>query len=671
MKKLVLRKAVPATTGGRSYRLDYQGELNPQQYAAVMHTDGPALVLAGAGTGKTRTLTYRVARLIEDGVDPASILLLTFTRKAAAEMVRRASALLDGRCDKVAGGTFHAVAWQIIQRFRTAGGTPAVSILDQSDAEDVLNLVRNRFDVARLKRRFPQKAALYGMYSRSVNTTTPLATVIEDHYPTFAEQTDRIAEVLRAYNVYKADKGLLDYDDLLLRFLAATSDATTGPVLRRIFRHVMVDEYQDTNPLQHAIVLGLAGRSGNVMVVGDDAQSIYGFRGADVRNIHAVPDTFDPCRIYRLEQNYRSTQPILDVCNAVLRDAPAMFEKELTADRTGGDPPMLVGCMNERLQSQFIVQDLLERHEAGMDLASMAMLVRSGFLSFDLEIELTRANIPFRKVGGLKFAEAAHVKDLLALVRTVVNPRDSIAWYRLLLLLDGVGPRTAEQIVDLVAGEVDVVVADERLPARGRQAVGDLLALVGKARQHQQVVATCLDVVVPWYRTVLELRYDDAARRWKDIETVVAIASRYPTAEAFLADVALEPPQRGLDEADADDGTTSFVTISTIHSAKGLEWDTVYLPWVNEGRIPSARSMGNPDQVEEERRLLYVACTRARNTLVLTYPMVMFQAEHADVVGRPSRFLQDIGEEHLPQYSLSEYDDNDGGGNEAGLPPAH
>ena len=470
MKKLVLKKAAVAPSG-KGYRINYEEELNPAQLKAVMHREGPALVLAGAGTGKTRTLTYRVARLVEDGVDPASILLLTFTRKAAREMLRRAGGLLDGRCEKVAGGTFHSFAYGVLQRFgvveegsRTT--SRPVSVLDQADAEDVMNLVRGRFDVKGLKRRFPKKNTLVKMASTAVNTVTPIEEVVAQDFPQFLADADRIVEVVQAYQDYKRHHGLFDYDDLLLYLLAMTRHEEVGPALRTRYQHIMVDEYQDTNALQHAIILGLSGRRGNVMAVGDDAQSIYSFRGADVRNIHAYPDSFDDCEVIRLEQNYRSTQPILDVCNDILRDAPGMFEKELFTDVKEGEPPILVSCTNERQQSAFVVQQILELREQGVPLDDVAVLFRSGFLSFDLEIELRKANIPFVKFGGMKFTEAAHVKDLLALLRITANSRDVVSWYRVLLLLPGVGQKTAQQILDSMADVADPLSDTMAFPKR-------------------------------------------------------------------------------------------------------------------------------------------------------------------------------------------------------------
>lgn len=624
-----------------------------------MHTNGPALVLAGAGTGKTRTLVYRVARLVEDGVSPREILLLTFTRKSANEMIRRATALLDGRCEAVSGGTFHSFAHATLRRFPgilhgTANTSASFSVMDQADAEDAMNLVRGRFDVAALKRRFPQKHTLYAMYSTAVNTATSLHDVLERSYPAFLQEEERISAVIRAYDAYKKQHQLVDYDDLLLSLLALTKHDEIGPLLRSQFRHVMIDEYQDTNVLQHSIIKGLVGESGNVMAVGDDAQSIYSFRGADIRNIHAFPDAFPRTRIIRLEHNYRSSQQILDVCNAILRDAPNMFDKELFSERKDGEQPLLISCQNERQQSSFVVQQILELHEQGTPLSEISVLIRSGFLSFDLEIELGKAGIPFRKVGGLKFAEAAHIKDLLAVLRITQNPRDGISWFRALTLLQGVGQKGAAAIIDALMVEADPLRASN-IPAVGKgKANVDVLLSALRTASDLQACGDRASVLASWYKPILERTHDDHAKRWKDIETMLSICGRYTSTETFLTDIALDPPQHSLDRIDEDDGEEDLVTISTIHSAKGLEWNSVFVIWVNEGRIPSARSAESEETLEEERRLLYVACTRTKERLYLTYPAVMFEWEHSDVLGQPSRFLNGVSEEICPKYLLTE-----------------
>lgn len=662
MKKLVLRKS-HVNAQGRTYRIPYEQVLNEQQLRAVMHTNGPALVLAGAGTGKTRTLTYRVARLVEDGIDPSSILLLTFTRKAASEMLRRSASLLDGRCERVAGGTFHAFAYGCLRRFgftvdaATDAATSArpVRVLDQSDAEDVMNLVRGRFDVAALKKRFPKKETLHDMYSSAVNTSRPLVDVIAEDYSQFIDYTEKITDIVQAYNAYKHTNGLVDYDDLLLYALSLTRHKEIGPILRKQYAHIMVDEYQDTNALQHAIVCGLAGEQQNVMVVGDDAQSIYAFRGADIRNIHAFPTVFPACEVIRLEQNYRSTQQILDVCNQVIRDSPHVFEKELTSEHTDGELPMLISAVNERQQSEFVVQQILSAREDGVPLSEIAVLVRSGFLSFDLEIELGKANIPFRKFGGLRFTDAAHVKDLLAMLRITENPRDVVSWYRLLLLLPGVGQATAQKLLDAMQGIADPL-ASEFLLQQGGKAGTALRNLVLRLREAQSIrdAASRMRNAAETLRPLLEATYDDHPKRWKDIDVVVAIGSRYATAAEFLSDIALDPPNESLDDIDPDDGENEFVTISTIHSAKGLEWHTVFMIWANEGRIPSAKSAESEASLEEERRLLYVAFTRAKRQLMIVYSAIMAEWHGGDVVGRPSRFLDGVALESCPQFYLTE-----------------
>lgn len=652
MKRLVLKKTT-SSASGRIYRIAYESELNPAQCEAVMHNSGPALILAGAGTGKTRTLIYRVARLVEDGIDPTSILLLTFTRKAAREMLHRAGGLLDGRCNKVAGGTFHSFAYSMMRRFRSR-----VTVLDQSDAEDVMNMVRGRFDVSKLGKRFPQKGTLIDMGSTSINTMTPLPDVIANKFPQFLNESDLISDVIHEFHSYKQRIKVVDYDDLLLNLLSMTRDGEISAALMNQYRFIMVDEYQDTNVLQHEIIKGLAGADGNVVAVGDDAQSIYAFRGADIRNIHMFPDSFASCTIIRLEHNYRSTQPILDVCNKILFDAPSVFHKKLFSDKKDGELPILVACSNERQQSSFVVQQVLELHENGLPLSQIGVLMRSGFLSFDLEIELSKANIPYRKFGGLRFTEAAHVKDLLAMLRITVNSRDTISWYRILTLQKGVGKKIAHTIVDQITQMGDPFIDSFHGIS---DKVGISIEYLRNAFREANGISDTQERIIylnNLYKPILESTYDDHQKRIRDIETVMAICSRYESVEKFLADIALEPPNQTLGEIENDDGEDEFVTVSTIHSAKGLEWNTVFIIWVNEGRIPSARSAESEASLEEERRLLYVACTRAKERLIMSYPTLLIEGEYSDVLGKPCRFLDVVDEEHTPKYFLAEESQN-------------
>lgn len=657
MKKITLRPS-PQVIPRRAYSIDYAGTLNSEQLRAVFHENGPALVLAGAGTGKTRTLTYRVARLVEDGHDPSRILLLTFTKRAAQEMIRRASTLLGGRCDKVAGGTFHAFAWRTIQRF-----TPSVpnsaryTVMDQSDAHDAMGLVRSRFDVREFKRRFPSKEALQAMYSKAVNKARPLSDIIELEYPGYVDCSDLIVDVIRAYTEYKTRHNLLDYDDLLLRLLSLSRDSTIGGHLRQQYSMIMVDEYQDVNPIQHQIVRSLAGEKGNVLAVGDDAQSIYSFRGADVRNIRSFAGEFLHCDVIRLEENYRSTQEILDVANGILQEAPDALKKTLWSNVTGSDLPMRVQCRDERQQSEFVAQQILEYREQGVALSEIAVLFRSGHLSFDLEIELAKLDIPFRKVGGLRFTEAAHIKDIIALIKLTVNAKDALSWYRVLCLLEGIGAKTASRLVEIVVGHETPLEALQQVgKTKALASVAALMDVVSSARGAVSP-GECARILAGWYRVEMERVYDDVHRRWKDVESLVAIASGYRSTGSFLDDVALDPPNEALQGMEDDDGESEYVTLSTIHSAKGLEWMVVFGIWINEGTLPSAKASGDSLAIEEERRLLYVLCTRAQRHLILSYPAVVASWERSEAIGVQSRFLDPIAVERFPVFTVEIDDD--------------
>ncbi|MBS1537609.1 MAG: ATP-dependent helicase, partial [Bacteroidetes bacterium] len=451
MKKLVLQKR--STLGEhrktKEYKIPYHNELNTEQYEAVMHSDGAALVIAGAGTGKTRTLVYRVARLVEDGIPPEQILLLTFTKKSSAEMLRRASLLLDGRCDKVSGGTFHSFAHQLLRKYAIGVGIqPNFSILDQSDAEDTINLLRAQLGLEKSKRTFPQKHTLIAMYSASLNRCIPVENIIESNYPRFIEEIPQIQTLIQQYIRYKRHHNLMDYDDLLIYLLSLLQSDKFKKSIQNSYRYIMVDEYQDTNSLQHQIVVELAGSRQNIMAVGDDAQSIYSFRGANYQNIFNFPKSFYDCKVITIARNYRSTQKILEVANEIIKNAGVRYEKELVGTEAGTVAPIIVSMSDERQQSEFVVQQIIEARENGIPMKEISVLFRSGYMSFDLEIELNRANIPFRKFGGLKFIESAHIKDMIAFFKCVYNPVDVVSWHRILLLLEGVGARTAAKVID-------------------------------------------------------------------------------------------------------------------------------------------------------------------------------------------------------------------------------
>lgn len=656
-EKYVLRR--PPGAAAEGFRIDYRGELNDAQLRAVRTIDGPVLVVAGAGTGKTRTLVHRAARMVEGGIDPGSILLLTFTRKAAAEMQRRASTLLDGRCERIAGGTFHSFANTVLRRHGAPLGLQSgFTILDRGDSEDVLNLLRAERGLDRKERRFPRKQAIAEIFGMAVNKSQSLDDLVDGAYGHLAEHLPDLRALAEAYRAWKRERQLVDYDDLLVLLRDLLRDhADVRSALSRRHRYIMVDEYQDTNALQAEIVRLLADDHDNVMAVGDDAQSIYSFRGADFRNIMDFPRLFPGTRVIALEENYRSTQAILDLTNAVIGAARERHDKTLFTRRPAGEVPILVSGESEHFQSRFVCQRILDLREEGVPLSGIAVLIRSSFHSFGLEVELTRHDIPFVKRGGFKFLETAHIKDAIAHVRVLLNPSDSVSWHRILLLLEGIGPRTSEEILRwvLAGGEADPAA---RLAAFPRPALaadlGALAGLLARIRAETDQPEILVGHVLDYYEPILKRQYpDDHPKRLRDLEHFASMAARYQDTAAFIADMALEPPSESVGDLVAIDDDEERLVLSTIHSAKGLEWHTVFVLWAAEGRFPSPWCVSD-DDVEEERRLMYVATTRAREQLYLTYPITMFDRHTGVTLGRPSRFVADIPASLLRPLTLVE-----------------
>lgn len=634
------------------WQIDYRGELNEAQHRAATTLDGPVLVVAGAGSGKTRTLTYRVARLVEGGVPARSILLLTFTRRAASEMLRRAEGLLPGgELDSVTGGTFHSFSNMVLRRYGGLFGWPdTFTILDRSDAEDTIQLVRTRLGLDRKERRFPRKSTLATIFSTATNKGVAIADLVETDHTHLIDDVEDMLRCHEEYVAYKAAHQLLDYDDLLLSLRDRLSESPEFVErLRSVYRYVMVDEYQDTNALQAEIVERMVGPAGNVMAVGDDAQSIYGFRGADVGNMLRFPDRFPGAKIITLEENYRSSQAILDLTNAVIERAAERYSKTLFTRRGPGPTPLLVPAPDERWQSLFVRQRLLELREEGTSLSDMAVLFRSSFHSFDLELELARSGVPFVKRGGFRFIETAHVKDVVAHLRVLDNPRDVVSWHRLLLLLEGIGPRAAETIVAwlLDGGRTAGALADPPTGGRIRGRVAEGLRQLGVffagLDPERHGPAELVQAVVEQYRATLErVHRDDAPKRMRDLEQFVVLSERFKTLSELLTDVALEPPSDSVGDVLAVDASEDEqLTLSTVHSAKGLEWDAVFVISAAEGRFPSQYSVED-EEIEEERRLMYVACTRARNHLYVSYPSIVHDRAMGPVPSRVSRFLDDV-----------------------------
>jgi DNA helicase II / ATP-dependent DNA helicase PcrA len=663
VKKYQLKKI--GTTGIKKFEIDesrfqinYKSALNPSQYEAVTSTEGAYLVIAGAGTGKTRTLVYRVARLVEMGVDPKAILLLTFTRKAANEMMNRAAILLDNRCSKINGGTFHSFANLTLRKYAKAVGLDSgFTILDQTDSEDVINLIRSQLNLTSIKKRFPKKQTINNILSYSVNTGTSVEKILEEEYPHFYEFLELILEIQKVYTSYKTKNNLLDYDDLLVylnRFLSESSPGSKA--FLSTIKYVMVDEYQDTNKLQAEIVKGLTRYNNNVMVVGDDSQSIYSFRGANFKNIMDFPSLFKDVQVIKLEENYRSTQEILNFTNHIIDGAVEKYPKFLYTKKGSGELPAIISATNENMQSKFIVDRILELREEGVPLKDIAVLFRSSYSSFDLEIELNKANIPFQKFGGMKFIETAHVKDLLAFLRIAANPSDIVSWFRVLLLHEGIGPKTAQKILDEISSSRLTIKANSEaiVSSKYNDRIVKLFVLLNTLYTKEALPTEKAEMVMEYYYPIFKEKYDDFNKRKKDLDIFLNITQNYKSMDSLLADMALDPPLDSVIDVDAEDKEDEFVTLSTIHSAKGLEWHSVFIIHAMEGFFPISQSFDDLDALEEERRLMYVASTRAKQNLYISYPMNIFDRERGVSFSKPSRFIADVNEDLAEEWLLEE-----------------
>ncbi|MBV9519970.1 MAG: ATP-dependent helicase, partial [Hyphomicrobiales bacterium] len=619
----------------------YLERLNERQRQAVEHgvTAGmsakasPLLVIAGAGSGKTDTLAHRVAHLIVNGVDPRRILLMTFSRRAAAEMIRRveriARRVIGDSAQAVVGGlswagTFHGIGARILrEQAAEIGIDPAFTIHDRDDAADLMNMMRHDLGFSRTQERFPLKGTCLAIYSRCVNSEQPIEEIVPAHFPWCGAWGDELKELFGAYVEAKQRQNVLDYDDLLLYWAQMMESSSLAAHLSERFDHVMVDEYQDTNRLQASILSRMKPDGAGLTVVGDDAQSIYSFRAATVRNILDFPGQFTPhAKIITLDQNYRSTQPILAAANGVIELANERFTKNLWSDRTEGERPSLVTVPDEMSQARYVVERVLENREMGVRLKQQAVLFRASHHSGTLELELTRRNIPFVKFGGLKFLEAAHVKDLLALLRFVENPRDRVTGFRILLLLPGVGPKAAQTVMDRLS-ESDAAfdaLADVEPPPRAKGHWHDLLDVVHSLDTQEDTWPAEIARARAWYEPLLERRYDDAEIRKEDLLQLEEIAAGYASRERFLTELTLDPPEATSDQAGSPLLDEDYLILSTIHSAKGMEWKSVYVLNSVDGCIPSDLSTRSSAELEEERRLLYVAMTRAKDDLQVILP---------------------------------------------------
>jgi len=639
MKKYFIHRA-PAVL-----KVDYEHELNPEQYAAVMHQEGPALVLAGAGTGKTRVVTYRVARLIESGIRAENILLLTFTNKAAKEMMRRVELLIGRNIAGLFGGTFHHVANLLLrQHYQLAGYKQGFSILDREDSKELFESCIA--EIFKKDRVIPKGAVLSEICSLAKNTGTGVEDVVLQRFPHFTGAFEDIAKIVELYEKKKLALNLMDFDDLLVSWKKIFQENERIREYYSLkFRHILVDEYQDTNSLQADIIDLITGEAGNLMIVGDDAQSIYSFRGADFENILRFPDKYQGASIYKLTINYRSTPEILYLANSIIVNNRKQFHKELHAVSVSGESPFVVPLRDIFEQAEFVASVVIDMNMDGKSFDEIAVLYRSHYQSMELQMEFQRRGIPFEVRSGLKFFEQAHIKDMLSFLKVLANQHDEISWKRILKLIPGIGNITAAKIWNLIQQAEKplgrIAEASGLVPKKAAEGFNLFVAILGElsSGNYHAAPAEALGYVLRHgYEDHLYNTYPNAEMRIEDIEQMMKFALRYDSMEMFLADMTLQGVSGA--EAEGEDKTGGRVVLSTVHQAKGLEWDNVFLIGLNDGKFPSAKSLKNGDE-EEERRLFYVGVTRARETIYLCYP-VTSDDWHSMGMIRPSRFISEL-----------------------------
>jgi DNA helicase II / ATP-dependent DNA helicase PcrA len=632
-----------------TFKINYKASLNPAQYYAVTTLEGPLLVIAGAGSGKTRTAVYRVAYLLENKVDPTSILLLTFTRKAAAEMIGRTTELLGNQsASQIVAGTFHAFANATLRKYANFIGIPSrFTIIDTVDAEDVVSLIRDELILKRDKL-FPKKNRIYEIISKSKNCRQSIAEILELEFSGLLPYLNDLELIAEAYEKFKEANFLFDYDDLLIVLAnALTTNDTFRSKMQREFQYVLVDEYQDTNLYQRIIVTLLAEKHRRIMVVGDDSQSIYAFRGARFENILEFPLSFPEARVVKIEQNYRSNQGLLDFSNSIIRQARLAYQKQLFSELKNRQIPSFRKFFNQEDEAAWIVDKIIEYRENGIPQNQLAVLVRASFHSNFVQAELLKRSIPYVVVGGIKFTERRHIRDMIAFMRLLLNPFDASSWHRILKLLPGIGNAASKTIIQEIRkneGKIDFVAFNQKkyYPVLEQMQLAFL-----KAGDQKVSVSGKIDAIREFYNPILSQIEDDLEKRNLDIDVLHTLASRYERIDQFLSDFALDPPSAQLQDSASPlitEGEDPPLVVSTIHSAKGLEWHAVFIPHLIDGLFPSSRALRSVEEMEEERRLFYVACTRAKEHLHLSMPSAF--AAWDKVFTKPSRFLVEI-EKHF------------------------
>jgi DNA helicase-2/ATP-dependent DNA helicase PcrA len=626
--------------------IEFQNELNEEQLQVVTAPSGPALVLAGAGSGKTRTLVYRVAYLLKKGIPKDAILLVTFTNRAAREMLDRVSRLIGGTLSGFWGGTFHHIANRLLRRYAPLLHYPNnFTILDREDSKFLLQDLASEFAFRTREVRFPKGDVLQDIASYAINCAKGIEEVLHDRYPYYLSLAEEISKILEKYEARKKSAGLMDFDDLLFNWHKLLIDFPyVQEEMSTQFQHILVDEYQDTNRLQGEILAKLASGKNSIMVVGDDAQSIYSFRGAVFQNILDFPTHHPGTKIYKLETNYRSTPEILNLANAILEQNKNRFEKKLKSIRSNGLLPVLAPAGNPEEQASFIAQRILELRDSGFEFSQMAVLYRAHYQSAEIELEFMRRNIPYEIRSGLRFFEQAHIKDVLAYLRLLENPKDELSWKRVFKTLDGIGAKTSSLLWETMQKEEDPFSALEIAVSSGKvrrakNQIERLCALFKKLNTIKENVSQALTETTEFYDDYLKSTFPNYRERKIDLEELAHFALRYETLQSFLSDVAMQEGISGEDILLPDEKEEGVVVLSTIHRAKGLEWGVVFIPWLLEGHFPLSYTHGDSEAIEEERRLFYVAATRAKNELYLLYPRFTHEQK---VIHKPSPFLQEM-----------------------------
>lgn len=645
------KSTVPADINlSKNFRINYKNELNPAQLEAVTSINGPVLVIAGAGSGKTRVIVYRVAFMMENGIDPGDILLLTFTRKAAGEMLGRVQQLIkEAAAQKVFGGTFHSFANYILRKYSNMLNIPAnFTIIDEEDSADTIDLIRSELKIEKREKAFPRKNRIQEIISSARNRNLTIRNVIEDEFTGLKDFIADIELINQGYKKYKKICKIFDYDDLMDVLRDALRDNTDfRRRLQNEYKYIMVDEYQDTNVIQKEIVEYISQKSRNIMVVGDDSQSIYSFRGANYENILRFPLTFPECRVIKIEENYRSNQKILDFTNDIILNAKIGYRKQLWSKITSEGVPVVRKFYDQETEAEFVVDKILEYREMEIALDQVAILVRAFWHARYIEVELNKRSIPYIAVGGLKFNERKHVKDVISYLRIMLNPYDAVAWHRILKYLPGVGMVTAGRIIQKILSEkaIDSEYTEKTKFAEGLK---KLFSMIDRAKDETVPVPRKIEFIREYYTPLLQAREYDYQVRLLDINVLFDLSSKYESLEKFLTEFALDPPSRNFGTKTTpliDESEDKPLTISTIHSAKGLEWYSVIIPHTLDGLIPSVRSLHNIEEIEEERRLFYVACSRAKQDLVITMPSYI--TTYNAFLSYPSRFLVEISRDRF------------------------